>query len=351
VRLWSLPTVVLGGHAGRVATPTFSGDGAIMATGSADGTLQVWDTRAPSAPRPLGRIALDPINGVALSPDGRTVATIDEKASSVKLFDITDPNAVTLLADLRPEATRYTYELAFSPDARHLLTGGDDHSIQIWDLADRTHPVPLGRPVPVSDGFVSDAKFSPDGRLLAVAAGGRGTLWNVADPTRPNRIGPDLTGPTNAVRRVAFSADHRTLVTAGDDAVRIWDIAHPNAVRQVGSPLLGHTSAIDSIAISRDGRTVASGGEDSSVQLWDITDTGHPTALGASIALPSTPTWNVAFDPAGGYLAGAGEGGVLRMWDLNVQHAISRICAVSGAFMTPRIWQEHLPRLPYAPPC
>jgi hypothetical protein len=34
-----------------------------------------------------------------------------------------------------------------------------------------------------------------------------------------------------------------------------------------------------------------------------------------------------------------------------VRHAMARICDVSGGTLTPQVWQQDLPQLPYTPPC
>jgi hypothetical protein len=39
------------------------------------------------------------------------------------------------------------------------------------------------------------------------------------------------------------------------------------------------------------------------------------------------------------------------MWDLDPQHAIARICDVGRAVLTREVWQAHLPRMAYLPPC
>ncbi|NUS45313.1 MAG: hypothetical protein HOQ24_16685, partial [Mycobacteriaceae bacterium] len=354
-----------------VVGPGFSADGTLMVTGSVglrantlgEGNIQVWNTADPHRPRRIGELAgLAPITDLKVAPDGRTVATVDQSASTVRLFDLSAPEALRPLTDLALPA-RYTYALAFRPDSRVLLTQHDDHAIRLWDLSDRARPAPLGDPlVPLADGFVTAAEFSPDGGVLAMASGGRGVLWDVSDPLRPRQIGHPFGIGTNAVRRLAFSPDGHTLVTGGDDGLRLWDIAVPARPELVGGPLATHSVA--SLAVSPDGGLVASGGDDAAVRLWDISDRGRPKPIRHSLALASTPSWKVAFHPggrakptragvrsAGLFLAGSGESGVLRMWNLDAARAAARICEVTRSILTPATWRRVLPQLRYDPPC
>ncbi len=70
--------------------------------------------------------------------------------------------------------------VAFSPDGRILASAGDDHTVRLWDVSDRTNPRPLGSPLTGHTDWVLSVAFAPDGRTLASASDdGTVRLWNI----------------------------------------------------------------------------------------------------------------------------------------------------------------------------
>jgi WD40 repeat protein len=104
--------------------------------------------------------------------------------------------------------------------------------------------------------------FSPDGKTL-VSGGNDGTvrLWD----TSGKAIGQPFKGHEGSVYSVAFSPDGKTLVSGGNDGtVRLWD----SSGKAIGQPFKGHEGWVLSVAFSPDGKTIVSGGDDGTVRLW-----------------------------------------------------------------------------------
>lgn len=60
--------------------------------------------------------------------------------------------------------------VAFSPDGRTLVTGGDDGTAILWDLTDPVQPQRLGPPLAGHSREVLSVAFSPGGRTLAAGS-------------------------------------------------------------------------------------------------------------------------------------------------------------------------------------
>jgi WD40 repeat protein len=368
VRLWRVaagpPTPVgppLRGPAKAVFSVAFSPDGRTLAAGSKDRAVWLWSLADPARPVALGPPLRGPtswVNAVAFSPDGRTLAG-GSSDSLLWLWDLATRRIVVRL----PHPAHVT-GVAFSPDGRTLttsaydgiarlwgvpgplLTGhtetvfsttldqtgttlavGSADGTTLWDVADRHHPVPLGRrlPGPPGSDLTGAAALSPDGRTLAAGAND-GTVyrWDVTDPTRPVLLSPPLAGHTALVETIAFSPDGRRLATTSDDwTVRLWDVSdarHPLPL----ATLTGARNYTFGVAFSPDGRTVTAGSADNAVRLWDVTDLraqDRPVVLRG----PGNVTYGTAFSPDGRTLAAGTADNTVWLWDVRDPGAPRRL--------------------------
>ncbi|MDT3442993.1 protein kinase domain-containing protein [Pseudofrankia sp. BMG5.37] len=158
--------------------------------------------------------------------------------------------------------TREVLAVAVSPDGRLAVSGSQDRSVRVWELA-------TGRCLHTLAGHtnaVTAVAVSPDGRL-ALSGGDDAAVrvWELAT----GRLVRTLTGPTDRVRAVAVSPDGRSALSGGlDKEIRLWDLATGRLKRTVE----GHAGTVTSIAISADGRLALSGSWDLTVGVWFIPD-------------------------------------------------------------------------------
>ena len=217
-------------------TAAFSPHTGIMVTAfgeAIDGTDMVWDVTDLSRPRRLSQF--EGGQPMALSPDGRTVATIAYSGQAA-LWNVADPRRPVKMTTLSDGDGSKPEELAFSPDGQILATARYD-KIFLWDMASPARPRllrTLDAPVtyPAGDGPIPfsqrDLAFSPGGTILASATGtDQVTLWNVTDPAHASRVAT-LGGAGDFVQAFAFSPRGNLLVAVTyHGTVLVYSLADP----------------------------------------------------------------------------------------------------------------------------
>ncbi|KAK4865268.1 hypothetical protein LT330_001891 [Penicillium expansum] len=293
------------GHSSRVQSVTFSPDSRLLASGSHDNTVRLWDPATGALTKTLEG-HLSSVMSVAFSSDGRLLASgSDDK--TVRLWDpLTGALIQTLEGHLKSVAS-----VAFSSDGRLLASGSGDKIVRLWNPA-------IGALTQILEGhlgWVVSVAFSSDGRLLASGSDDKTVrLWD----TLTGALIQKLEGHPMWVWTVAFSPDDRLLASgAGDEIVRIWDPA-TGALTQ---KLEGHSNDVLSVTFSPNGQLLASGSGDNTVRLWDPA-TG---ALIQTLESHSFSVQSVAFSPDGRLLASASSDKTVRLWDpltgaLNLPH-------------------------------
>jgi WD40 repeat protein len=185
--------------------------------------------------------------------------------------------------------------VAFSPDARYAVSGGDDGKLRIWSVADGGMVAVLS----VATEPVTGVAYHPGGRfVVAASADGMLRLWDLGgDPalvSAPGRPVWTLSLAGGAVTAMACTPDG-SLLAAGcqDGTIHLLNATEATLGGKegpaVGTPdhrvLVGHNGAITCLAFLLDGRQLASTAEDEVIHFWD-------TALARQIN--AMPTIHVA---------------------------------------------------------
>ena len=250
----------------------------------------------------------DQLISLDLSPDGRTLALLDDSGTLTFVDPQTRHQVGQPYNALGPELLPGSDDVRFSPDGTRVAVGGNAPAV----VDARTHRLLAGLRI-ATDRYVSALRFSPDGRTLFAVVGFTdphhvpGAGVQRFDARTGRALGPErsvarrpvyvelmvagdgrrvvTTSPEDGTtifdartlrllkrlpghaERAALSPNDRTMVVGGrDGSVRFLDLATGNIRIASGH----HTGAVVRAAFSADGRTAITGGEDSRVIVWNV---------------------------------------------------------------------------------
>jgi len=287
----------LAGHTRQIRALAFSPDGSVLASGSRDRSIRIWDTTTWALRREI-RNEAEASWPLAFMPGSSILAAGTYGSGGVDLIDVDTGATVGHLADEHDDI----HSIAFSADGQLLATGGHDRTARLWDVATGASRGRLsaGRAVP---GW--PLAFAPKGSKIVVAHFGGPTagIWD----TTTLRMFRGLARHTDYVTAVAYAPDGNTVATGSDDTtVRLWG-SESGALRRT---LRGHTRGIHSVAFSPDSRLLVSGSTDRKIRIWS-------TASGEIVATLRAPVGGIyalAFSADAQFLASGGGDKHVRIW-------------------------------------
>ncbi len=314
------------GHSEGVTSVGFSPDGNKVISADFGGMVRLFDvaTGAPGlafVPLKAGLVTMRAL----FSPDGAQIATAGgDKRGIVGLFSAADGSRLRLLQGHQ----RATWNLAWMPDGKRLISVGGDTTARLWDAQ-------TGATVRSFVGHqdrIRALAISPDGKLVATAGGDPKKqsdfvvrLWNV-------ETGEQLAGFFGNISEVTgleFSPDGKTLASAAElDGANLWDVTpYASALPAVASvaqgagPSLrpelvvqgGHSDKIHRLALSADGQRLATGGDDRTIKVWDIRTGKELRTVGGFDA----PVYGLGFSRDGTRVYGATYDDKIRSWEVD----------------------------------
>jgi len=276
----------LSGHGGYGWSVAFSPDGRLLASGSTDNTIKLWEVETGELVRTLSGHG-DDVGSVAFSPDGRLLAS-GSGDKTVRFWSLQERVFPWPVGGIR--------SLAISASGERLAVGDQRSRISVWTPLSWTH-------ISSIPGTADLLTLSPDGRLLAYATGAEITLWKLEESDVLL-----LSGHRDVVTALAFSPDGKLLLSSSaDNTARLWD----PATGELLHILTGHRDDILWATFSPEGDLLALASEDGTASLWSVTGERVGVLEGHTGTV-----WGLTFLEGGSKLATLSEDGTTRVWEV-----------------------------------
>ncbi|MBI3862253.1 MAG: PQQ-binding-like beta-propeller repeat protein [Planctomycetia bacterium] len=306
-------------HWGWILKVAMTPDGRRLVTAGRDGTARIWDAATGKELHCL--TDLDSINGIAISPNGKVLATAAGLVRSPQM------TAQLTLWDLEAgvvqrtnQGTHFRSSVAFSPDGTRIAAAGMGMA-HIWDTATGQELLKIqahaeGRHILYS---IPDTAFSPDGQVLLTSGFGpaapgnrRGEtvkFWNV-------HSGELLDQLDGRVSPNPFLKDGTLVVRRGDGAILHWDPKNKREIRRfseprenVGIPQFSPDETVVAVTSTEYQHQAMTSRH--TLEVWDLASGAKRCA---NDGLPADVN-SLAFTPDSSTIITGGGDGRLRFWN------------------------------------
>ncbi len=317
VKLWDRNSnpldQTLQGHRLEVKDISFSPNG-IIATASSDQTVRLWNT---DTAEPLKNLMGEPlifnhsqeVRWVSISPDGQTLATVNEDQPTVKLWNLEGELLQTLTGHQKP-----VNALEYSPTGL-IASGSQDGTVKLWQDGDLVETLNVQAPV-------VSIRFDDTGDLMATATshsngGSQVQMWSSQDTGWQPR--PIFDHPKE-ISEMSYSPQEELLAIAVDRQVVLWS---PSAGT---SCPIKHQAIVRSVDFHPNGTLFASASDDQKVRLWQVDRqkfwpsdgncTDHQEIEAFYTIDQEVFVNSVYFNPDGQIIAIAKEDGTTVLWNM-----------------------------------
>ncbi|MCG8406939.1 MAG: protein kinase [Phycisphaerales bacterium] len=316
IRIWDYLTGAclrtLDGHTNVVNCVRFSPDGNRVASSSTDSTVRIW--RVSTGEQIVSyRGHEHRVDPVVFSPDGSLVASADQ-LGKIEIWETDTGRRVRSF-----NAHHLTVsKLAWTDDDEHIISACTDLTIRTWSVA--------------TGNLINEIKTTGDSVSLNVIEGAKGRL--IASNDFGNVVVRDavtgdvvvnFSGHSQVVCSLASTPDRKILISGSmDRTVRLWSLESGKPI----STLKGHNGGVLSCAVNDKAATIVTGGDDGQIKIWDPRVVGPSTSLSGHYGTISA----LKFSPDGSKLASAGADQTIIIWDATSTAMLQSLNSNAGIY-------------------
>ncbi|PZU93010.1 MAG: hypothetical protein DCE90_17160 [Pseudanabaena sp.] len=299
IKIWDIKgnlLQTLTGHTNWITSLSFSRNGQYLVSASRDSTIKIWKLSRYTklyVEQPLHTLKehQSPVLVVKFSPTDSIFASCGED-TKIRLWRENGE----LFNTFTEGHHKWVTCLCFSPDGQRIITASVDRSIIVWNI----NGTPLTT-FQAHNSFIEDIDVSPTGRLIASASRGRDVkLWNM----QGNLIAT-IEGHTDKVLGVRFHPNGKSLATVSSDrTVKIWNL-QGNLLKTMH----GHKGAVHSLTFNANGSIMVTGSQDTTLKYWR-TKGNNPVRLAGE----DHDVNRVIFSQDTQTVATANSEGIVKLW-------------------------------------
>lgn len=286
-------SIVLTKHTAAVKSVAFSPDGSLLATGSEDKTIYIWNAKTGELVTTIGDNFFPPVALRFHSSDQLFVAS----GPDIRLIDFSGKIIRTYAGK-----TVHVWSIDYNETVKKVTAGSFGKTIRVWDSE-------TGKEVLLLEGHEKSALpvcFSPAGdRILSGSLDQSVRLWNAATGNEIRK----MEGHTSNIFSVAFHPSGKYAASASaDKTIRLWDLETGNILQTYS----GHTGGILDVEFSPDGNHLLSCAVDNTIILWE-TVSGNKLY---SYVDHKAAVNDVEYSPDGWSFASASDDKTARLWKI-----------------------------------
>ncbi len=297
IKLWNRHGQLLNRleHDGTVFAFSFSPDSQTLVSATTLGTIYLWNARGKLLRKFSAHQGA--IWDISISPDGKTFASASGD-TTVKLWNLEGKLLNSFTGNLTS-----IWGVAFHPEGNMIASASLDGTVKLWRLNGQKILTIAAHKAPVWDvkfAWLKDA--NGQNNPIIVSASGDNTIkvW-----TTDGKLIKTLEGHQGEVMEIEISSDGNQIASvSGDKTVRLWT-TEGNLLKT----FKGHQSTIRAVAFAEDDRTLISGGDDNTIRFWTTKNPFYQAFSGNAGTI-----WQLEFSRDGETLASANSSNTVKLW-------------------------------------